>query len=351
MDLFENRSASPMLIARQTDAFDDPDYIYELKMDGFRCLAYLDQSSVDLRNKRNLKMLPKFPELQDIYKNVKKRCILDGEVVVLVNGVPDFYRLQKRTLLTDRFKIELEASRYPASFVAFDCIYKENRELIWEALLERKGQLSKIVTENTKVAVSRYAETQGTALYKAAEERKLEGVVAKRKGSLYLMGKRTKDWIKFKRMADEDYVVVGYIQKSQYTFSLIIAKYCGDTLLYKGQVTSGVTKEAVQMLQPNKKNPFLAHPTGSSAHPAVSSPRPAASPSHPAGIFAHSAGNEDMIWVEPDHVCVVEYMPNLRNALRQPVFKGFRDDVFPQEVQEIQPRNGDKNNEKLCNLQ
>lgn len=74
---------------RQTDPFDDPDYIYELKM------------------------LSKFPELKEIFKNVRKRCILDGEVVVLVDGVPDFYRLQKRTLLTDRFKIELEASRYP----------------------------------------------------------------------------------------------------------------------------------------------------------------------------------------------------------------------------------------------
>lgn len=72
-DLFETRRASPMLIARQMDAFDDPDYIYELKMDGFRCLAYLDQDSIDLRNKRNMKMLSRFPELKEIYKNVKKR--------------------------------------------------------------------------------------------------------------------------------------------------------------------------------------------------------------------------------------------------------------------------------------
>lgn len=305
MDLFEKRSASPMLIARQMDAFDDPDYIYELKMDGFRCLAYTDQSSIDLRNKRNLKMLSKFPELQGIYKNVKRRCILDGEVVVLANGVPDFYRLQKRTLLKDRFRIELEASRYPASFVAFDCIYEESQELLWEPLLKRKEHLSELVAESSKIAVSRYVETQGAALYQAAEERKLEGVVAKRKNSPYLMGKRTKDWIKFKRMADEEYVAAGYIQKSQHTFSLILAKYRGNMLLYKGHVTSGVTKEVIGMLEPNRRNPFCMLPTG----------------------------NEDAVWVEPDHVCVVEYMPNLQNSLRQPVFKGFRDDVFPKEVQ------------------
>lgn len=305
MDLFEDRSVRPMLIARQTEAFDDPDCIYELKMDGFRCLSYMDQNSVDLRNKRNMKMLSKFPELDGIYKNVKGRCILDGEVVVLVNGVPDFYRLQKRTMLTDKFKIELEASRYPASYVAFDCIYEENKELIWKPLLERKACLSRLVIESPRIAVSRYIEKQGVALFAAAEERKLEGVVAKRKNGIYYMGKRSNEWIKFKRMADEDYVVAGYIQKGHHVYSMIIGKYRGDMLLYKGHVTSGVTKQIVSMLEVTGRNPFRMLPTG----------------------------NENAVWVEPDHVCVVEYMPNILNSLRQPVFKGFRHDVFPKEVQ------------------
>lgn len=305
MDLFETRGASPMLIARQMDAFDGPDYIYELKMDGFRCLSYMDRNSADLRNKRNMMMLSKFPELDGIYKNVRNRCILDGEVVVLVNGTPDFYRLQKRTLLADRFKIELEAARYPASYVAFDCIYAENRELIWEPLLERKACLSRLVTESSRIAVSRYIEAQGVALFAAAEERKLEGVVAKRKNGIYYMGKRSNEWIKFKRMADEDYVVAGYIQKGNRIFSLVIGKYRGDMLQYKGHVTSGVTREILSMLEVTGRNPFRMIP----------------------------GGNEDAVWVKPDHVCVVEYMPNTLNTLRQPVFKGFRNDVFPKEVQ------------------
>lgn len=222
MDMFEERSASPMLIAQQMEAFDDPDWIYELKMDGFRCLAYIDKDLVDFRNKRNMQVLSKFPELAGICKNVKGRCILDGEVVVLAGGVPDFYRLQKRTLLTDRFKIELEAGRFPASFVAFDCIYQDSQELIWEPLMRRKEALSKLVDENDRIAVSRFIEAQGRQLYQAADMRKLEGVVAKRKDSPYYMGKRTKDWIKFKRMADEDYVVAGYIQKGRHTYSACI---------------------------------------------------------------------------------------------------------------------------------
>lgn len=127
------------------EAFDDPDYIYELKMDGFRCLAYIQDGIVDLRNKRNMRMLGKFLELKNIYQNVRGTCILDGEVVVLVNGVPFFFRLQKRTLLTDPFKMDLEMSRYPASFVAFDCLYLDGQELIWNPLMDRKEKLQRIL--------------------------------------------------------------------------------------------------------------------------------------------------------------------------------------------------------------
>ena len=161
------------------------------------------------------------------------------------------------------------------------------------------------MNEDSRIAVSRYVEGSGTALYMAAEASKLEGVVAKRKDSFYLMGKRTKDWIKFKRMADEDFVVAGYIKKGGHMYSLVLAKYKGNTLIFRGYVTSGVTKEAIDTLEVTGKNPFLLMPIG----------------------------EHGVIWVKTNHVCVVEYMPNLINSLRQPVFKGFRDDVLPKEVQ------------------
>ena len=305
MGLYESRSASPMLIAQQMEAFDDPGWIYELKMDGFRCLAYIDGNTVDFRNKRNMQMLPKFPELAEIYNHVNERCILDGEIVVLADGMPDFYRLQKRTMLTDRFKMRMEAERFPASFVAFDCIYQGNRELVFQSLMERKQKLSGIVMENDRIAISRYIEKEGTALYQAAEAKELEGVVAKRKESLYFMGKKTKDWIKFKRVADEEFIVTGYIPKGGRTFSLVLAKYRLGSLVYKGHVTSGVTRDTVAELEETGKNPFRMLPTG----------------------------NESAVWVEPSRVCVVEYMPNTLQSLRQPVFKGFRDDISPEEVQ------------------
>ena len=307
MDIFQDRSASPMLIAHQGDPFDDPGWIYELKLDGFRCLAYVDKDGIDLRNKRNMRMLPKFPELQDIYKQVKERCIVDGEVVVMRNGVPDFYELQRRTMLTDPFKIQMAAKRFPASFVVYDCLYREKGDILDQDLMERKTIIEKLIPEETKrMAISRYITGEGIKLYEIAAAQKLEGVVAKDSSSFYHMGKRSKSWIKFKRMADEDFVVAGYIRKAQNTYSIILGKYQNGILLYKGHVTSGVTRYSIEELVPQEKSTISIFPLGS--------------------------GNENAVWVVPDHICIVEYMPNSKGALRQPVFKGYRIDVDPKKI-------------------
>lgn len=307
MDIFQDRSASPMLIAHQGDPFDDSGWIYELKLDGFRCLAYVDKEGIDLRNKRNILMLPKFPELQDIYKQVNEKSIVDGEVVVMRDGVPDFYELQRRTLLTDQFKIQLAAERFPASFVAYDCLFKKENQLLDVPLLERKNILENLIpSETRRFAISRFVEREGIQLYNLATAQHLEGVVAKRSSSLYHMGKRSKDWIKFKRMSDEDFVVAGYIKKAQNTYSIILGKYQNSILLYRGHVTSGVTRYSIEELVPQEKSTISIFPIGS--------------------------GNEHATWVIPDHVCIVEYMPNTKGALRQPVFKGFRTDVDPRNI-------------------
>lgn len=83
MDIFDTKAIKPMLISEMVDPYDDPESIFELKLDGIRCIAYIDNNSVDLRNKRDFKLLPRFRELSDIYKNCNHKCILDGELIVL----------------------------------------------------------------------------------------------------------------------------------------------------------------------------------------------------------------------------------------------------------------------------
>ena len=306
MGVFEEKSVSPMLIAQMQEPFNDDGWIYELKLDGYRCIGYFGQNGTCLRNKRNMELLPRFPELKGLHRSVSERTVLDGELVVLRDGVPDFFELQRRTLLTDRFKIEMAAARHPASFVAYDCLCKDGRSIMDRPLLERKEALQSSVREDSLIAISRYIPTDGIGLFRAADERELEGVVAKRAASLYYPGRRTKDWIKFKRMADEEFVVCGYIRKNSRTFSIILGKYHDGSYLYKGHVTLGITKEAVGQLRESGIVPFAAIPAG--------------------------AGNESAVWVRPDRVCTVEYMPNTKDSLRQAVFKGFRTDVAPEDV-------------------
>jgi len=306
MDLFKEKNIKPMLISEMTEPFNDPDWIYELKFDGIRCIAYLDKDT-ELRNKRNLRLLPKFPELTDIYKNVKERCILDGELVILKDGTPDFFEIQKRALTSNNFKIRLSSDKYPASFVAFDILYLVDKELTNLPLIERKSILSETVTESPKLAISRYIPEKGIELFEIAKAQNLEGVVAKKKDSRYYFDKRTKEWIKFKFLKDMDFVVCGYIIKEKGITSIILGQYRGNELIYKGHVTLGVRYKDLMQLETMDHSPFATTPPG----------------------------NENAVWLKPKLVCTVQFMPNEKGMLRQPVFKGFRDDKEPMDCQEI----------------
>ena len=121
----------------------------------------------------------------------KKRVILDGDLVVLTNGKPDFYAIQARSLMKNKFKISIAAKKNPVQFVAYDIIYYDGKELTDNALMKRKEYLSKAVTEGHNLSVSRWIERNGIAFFELAKKENLEGIVAKKKDGLYHIGKRT----------------------------------------------------------------------------------------------------------------------------------------------------------------
>ncbi|MBO7368985.1 MAG: hypothetical protein J6U25_01710, partial [Clostridia bacterium] len=196
-DLFEEKNISPMLLY-QVEPFDDEDYIFELKFDGIRCIAYLSPDSVLLQNKRFKDVTELYPELLEMKKCVKKRTILDGELVIISGGKPDFYALQARSLMTDKFRIDLAAKKNPVQFVAYDILYYDGKDLTGLELLERKAYLSKCVKEGKNLSITRFIEKNGVAFFELAKKEGLEGVVAKKKDGLYHIGKRTRDWVKIK---------------------------------------------------------------------------------------------------------------------------------------------------------
>lgn len=310
-DLFAQKNIKPMLIGAEGEAFDSPDYLYELKLDGERCIAYLDPTDgTELRNKRNMKMLTRVPELKDIHKQVRCRCILDGELAVIKDGRPDFYEIQRRSLMNNPLKIELSARQSPACFIAFDILYYEDHTVSDLPLTQRKDLLRKSVHKETShFAISRVIENNGIAFYQLTQAQNLEGIVAKRKDSRYYFDKRTKDWIKCKNLKDDDYVVCGFLPKENGITSIVLGQYADGKLKYKGHVTLGVGGEGFRKI---KQLPRIAVPS-----------------------FEPPAGNENAIWVVPAVCCTVKYMEKTGSGgLRQPVFKGLREDKAPEDCVE-----------------
>lgn len=165
MDLFEKRDIKVMLISEEKESFDDENYIYELKLDGIRCIAYIDKNNVDLRNKRNDKVLFRYPELSNIYKQLNcNNAILDGEIFILKDNKTDFYEMQKRSLMSNNFKIQLASKNLPVSFSAFDILYKDNKQIKDLPLIERKKILQNSLTENDIISITRYIQTEGKKL-------------------------------------------------------------------------------------------------------------------------------------------------------------------------------------------
>lgn len=303
MDIFDEKGIDPMLISERVDPYDDEDSIFELKFDGIRCIAYIDDQTTDLRNKRNMMLLPRFPELASLYEGCRHKCILDGELIVLVNGKPDFYEVQRRTVLTDPFKIELAYKKHPANFVAYDILYYKDRTVTDLPLMERKKLLDEVISESDILSKSRYVEANGIAMYKFAEDYNLEGVVGKKKSSLYWFGKRSKDWKKIKILNEEDFICIGYMFNKKSMTTLILAKYNdNDELIITNHVSLGVSIAKLRQ-----------HGMKISNCP-----------------INNLMGYADATWIEP-MVCTIEYMPSEKEGIRQPTFKSVRDGKLPEE--------------------
>lgn len=302
-DLFEDKNISPMLLHEVKEPFDDEDYIFELKLDGIRCLAYIEPKSAVLQNKRFKDLTPIYPELSGICKCVKKRIILDGEFVVMTDGKPDFYALQRRSLMTDSFKISLAAKRNPVRFVAYDILYFDGKDLTDKPLMERKKFLAKAVTEGHNLSVSRYIEKNGIAFFKLAKEKELEGIVAKKKDGLYHLGKRTHDWIKVKVMQDEDLLICGYQHDEDGKVKDLVLGYYDENgeLKCRGKVYLGVSKEEHAIIADFAKKNTVKKPWFDKY--------------------------KNVVWLKPQLVGTAHFMHETESGgMRQPVWKGLRED-------------------------
>jgi len=236
----------PMLATLQPEPFDSDDHIFELKWDGTRALAFVAaDGTVRFQNRRLYEITYRYPEIRPDVGGHK--AILDGEIVVMIDGKPSFMGLQDREHASAPFKIRLRSKEFLGTYVAFDIIYLDGRELVTLPLMERKGILRDVVQTSDRVTLSDHIEREGRAFYQAVLERGLEGIIAKRKDSRYAIGRRTRDWLKLKKRETIDAVVCGLTEgegvRTDTFGSLILGVYDEAAMRYIGRVGTGFSDD------------------------------------------------------------------------------------------------------------
>lgn len=237
----------PMLAYSAPFPFDSDDHIFEIKWDGTRCLAFL-KDGIRLQNRRLIDITYRYPELNGLYKAVKaKEAILDGELVVFHNGKPNFYLLQQRDHEESPQRIKQLSKLYPTTFVSFDIIYLNGRTLIDRALWERKQILKDIVKDAEVLLFTDFIEKHGKRYFSVVKQKGLEGIMAKHINSPYLLGKRSRHWLKIKTTETMVCHVCGYTvgkgERANTFGALLLATKKGDAYFYRGRVGTGFNYE------------------------------------------------------------------------------------------------------------
>ncbi len=300
----------PMLATSWPHAFDDPDWWFEVKWDGYRVLVHSEEGMVRLRSRRGNDLTDTFPEIEGPRET--RSLVLDGEIVVFDDdGVPSFHRLQQRNGLYGTAARE-RAARHPATVVVFDLLADER--LVVDEPYERRRARLESLDLGTLVA-SRPIRGEGLSLWDAIHERGLEGMVAKRFGSLYRPGQRSADWRKITRRRTMNAVVGGFLpgegaRLDRFGSVLIGLRDDDGALRFVGAVGSGFTHSDLEAM-----------------HWAMRELQSSVSPFADTGSIPRGA-----VWVQPGIVIRVEYKEVTPDGrLRAPVFKGASD-VPPEEV-------------------
>lgn len=224
----------PMLCTLTREPTDDDRYLYEIKWDGYRIIAYAAKKQVQLQSRGGLDYTAKYPPVQKTLQHLHADCIIDGEVVVFnEQGMPDFDALQR-----------YNGHNTPITYVVFDLLWLNGSNLMDRPLTERKAALKKLVEGKEGFLFSESFDN-GPALYQQMLERNLEGIVAKRKDSRYEQGQRNYNWLKTPTVKRQEFVIGGWAEsaKARAFKSLLFGAYNNGRLEWIGR-SGGGYKEA-----------------------------------------------------------------------------------------------------------
>jgi bifunctional non-homologous end joining protein LigD len=324
---------TPMLATLTDKPFDNEGWIYEVKWDGYRALGFVHEGEVELKSRNDKSFNDKFYPVFDALKKWNIDVIVDGEIVVAdEQGISSFGDLQN-------WRSEADGELL---FMLFDILWLDGRDLTSLPLHERREILAQIVPEESIIRVSDTFEIAGTEFFDAASQMGLEGMIAKRRDSVYTPGKRSDEWLKIKVNQRQEAVIGGYTNNegSSKPFSaLLVGVYENGKLVYTGKIGTGFKqsqqKEMLEQFKPlvRKDPPFTTTPD-------INKP----------SRFRPNPPQATATWLEPTLVCEVSFTEMTSDGvMRHPSFEGMRIDKPAEKVvmekaveQGETPRSGSK---------
>ncbi len=318
----------PMLATPLPEPPTGDGWAYEIKWDGIRALAYVGDGKLKLSARRGADHTPRYPELADFPAALGGRsAILDGEIVAFDDeGRPRFQLLQRRMGLSTEATIRRRAVETPATYVAFDVLWLEGESLLEQPYEARREQLDALELDGAHWRAPRNHVGDGAALWDLVQERDLEGIVAKRLGSPYRPGKRSREWAKVRNRRGQELVIGGWMpgegSRGGRVGSLLVGHFVDGKLAYAGGVGTGFTQDTLDELTKLLK-------------PLQRADSPFELGEDPKVKYAQRARDRGAgpVWVEPELVAEVEFTEwTNEGTLRQPSFKGLRTDKDPHDV-------------------
>ena len=298
------------------EPFDDPDWVYEVKWDGYRAIARVNKKDVKLISRNNIPFDKYYP-LIDLLKTWPIHAVIDGEIVVLdKKGISDFGALQN-------WRSEADGNLV---YYVFDILWYEGKNLMGLPLTERQAILQDVLpTDDKRIRLSKVFAARGIEFFDAAEQVGLEGIMAKKANSKYSSDHRSKEWLKIKVQRRQEVVIAGFTRNegTSKTFSaLVLGVYEGDKLRYAGKVGTGFSDKEQKELMKRFK-PLITAKSPFDTEPDVDKP----------SRFRPQRLGAKPTWLKPELVCEVNYAEvTSEGVFRQASFKGLRADKDAEEV-------------------
>ncbi len=301
----------PMLATLVEEPFDNPNWIFEIKWDGFRAIAEIKNKKVEIYSRNFLSFNEFFPPIYKSLQKISKNMILDGEIVAVDSKGKSHFQLLQNYRDTGKGNLV---------YYVFDILFFNGKDLRNLPLSQRKALLKKTLPKLKNIKYSEHIQEKGKAFFKAAQKQNLEGMIAKNFDSKYYSGKRTKEWLKIKIHQEQEAVVGGFTEprgSRKKLGALVLGVYERGKLVYIGHTGGGFNEQSLNEVH-NKLKPLATKQSPFAITPKTNAP---------------------VTWVKPKIVVQVSFQEWTGDGhMRQPIFLGLRLDKKANEVRMEKPQ-------------